>query len=319
MRLIRFIQMGTSISNNTTINNLVYTLNSIQSQFRFLFDNDIILYPNGTDIEKPISTERLNIMTREYVSNKYPNEYPVAICDCRLEDELFTECDDREALISTFGWEDMISSHSVERGIAYALADILLNLYITLPVHHKTKGCPTDFCNIPGDIKIGLFNCEYCTDCQSKILRAIAQGQITLQQVVAIYKILDFVAERKICFVIMPFDEKADQIYNKCIKPTLIDNGWECRRADEIHEAREIINLVWEQILRADLIIADLTAKNANVFYELGYAHAVGKNTILVTQSINETPFDLRHRQLIKYSTTSRGLKNLAKAITQYL
>jgi len=136
---------------------------------------------------------------------------------------------------------------------------------------------------------------------------------------VAIYKILDFVAGRKICFVLMPFDKKLDAIYAKYIKSTFIDHNWECRRADEVYEPREIINLIWEQILRADLIVADLTGRNANVFYELGYAHALGKNTVLITQSIDDVPFDLRHRQLVEYSTTLEGYKKLTEAITKYL
>ena len=89
--------------------------------------------------------------------------------------------------------------------------------------------------------------------------------------------------------------------------------------ADEIHEEREIINITWEQILRADLIIADLTKKNANVFYELGYAHALGKNTIPLTQSIEDVPFDLRHRQLVPSSLPPDGFKKLVQSIEKYI
>jgi nucleoside 2-deoxyribosyltransferase len=103
------------------------------------------------------------------------------------------------------------------------------------------------------------------------------------------------------------------------IKPTLVNNGWECGRADEIYEAREIMNIIWEQIIRSDLIIAEITGRNVNVFYELGYAHALGKNTVLITQEIKDVPFDLRHRQLVEYSDTPEGRQKLSTSLTRYL
>ena len=79
------------------------------------------------------------------------------------------------------------------------------------------------------------------------------------------------------------------------------------------------MTLIWENILRADLIIADLTGRNPNVFYELGYAHALHKNTVLITQSIDDVPFDLRHRQMIKYFATAKGYKDLNESLKNYV
>jgi len=77
--------------------------------------------------------------------------------------------------------------------------------------------------------------------------------------------------------------------------------------------------LIWEQVLRADLIIADLTGRNPNVFYELGYAHALHKNSILITQSIEDVPFDLRHRQMIRYAATPKGYQALKESLKNYI
>jgi len=55
-----------------------------------------------------------------------------------------------------------------------------------------------------------------------------------------------------------------------------------------------IMQQIWVYILNARVLIAELTGKNPNVFYELGLAHAQGKDVILLTQSINDVPFDLR-------------------------
>lgn len=71
--------------------------------------------------------------------------------------------------------------------------------------------------------------------------------------------------------------------------------------------------------MRADLIVADLTGRNPNVFYELGYADAVHKNTDLITQSIEDVPFDLRQKKMIKYKPSSEGLKALTRSLKEYL
>ena len=66
---------------------------------------------------------------------------------------------------------------------------------------------------------------------------------------------------------------------------------WSCARADDILHTRDIISVIWEEIERSECVIADVTGNNANVFYELGYAHAVGKNTILVDAELGGTAF----------------------------
>ena len=320
MRLIRFVQIGPS--NGTIIVNLILNLNSVQSEFQFSFkeDIDIIAYPENVNMKGPVHSTALQSLVSQYVINKYPNEYPVGICDCQLEDGILSSYDDKAALITiTKDWIEAFSPYSIQSGIAYTLVDILVSLYIGTPVHDETRGCPSDYCDNEVDIRIGFSKCDFCSECRSKILRGNSQGKITLEQMVAIYKILDFVAGRRICFVLMPFHERFDRVYTNHIKPILVNHGWECKRADEIYRTREIINIVWEQIRRADLIIADLTGQNPNVFYELGYSHTLGKDTILITQSIDDAPFDLRHRQLIEYSATAQGYQKLSEAIEGYL
>lgn len=58
-------------------------------------------------------------------------------------------------------------------------------------------------------------------------------------------------------------------------------------------------------------MIADLTGKNANVFYEVGVAHALGKEVILITQTMEDVPFDLKALRCIVYSFTPRGMKEM--------
>jgi hypothetical protein len=66
---------------------------------------------------------------------------------------------------------------------------------------------------------------------------------------------------------------------------------------------------IWERINRARFLIADLTGQNPNVFYELGIAHALGKDVLLLTQDMAHVPFDLKGLRCILYSFTPRGVK----------
>ncbi len=62
---------------------------------------------------------------------------------------------------------------------------------------------------------------------------------------------------------------------------------------------------------------ADLTDKNANVFYEVGICHAIDKPVLLMAQSIDDVPFDLRHRRILLYEYSPRGCKKLEKALQE--
>lgn len=132
-----------------------------------------------------------------------------------------------------------------------------------------------------------------------------------------IFKGRGFFLENKKCFVLMPFnnDNNLQEIYQDSVKKVVESLDITCQRADDIYETKPIIETIWEQINKATFIIADLTNKNANVFYELGVAHTVGKEVILLSQNIDDVPFDLRHLKIIIYETTPRGVTNLEKQL----
>ena len=103
-------------------------------------------------------------------------------------------------------------------------------------------------------------------------------------------------------FVIMPFDSELDEVYKLFIHKTLTDLGFTVDRADSINNQRSILADIIVSIAESDIIIADLTSSNANVYYELGIAHAFDKPVILLTQDIEEVPFDLRPYRLLPYN-----------------
>jgi hypothetical protein len=107
---------------------------------------------------------------------------------------------------------------------------------------------------------------------------------------------------KPLCFVVMPFTAQHHYVY-LVMKDYIEENhSVRCERADD-----QILTVpLWEKIRglieKADVLIGDCTGRNANVFYELGLAHAYNKKVILITSdSIESIPTDLRHFEFIKY------------------
>lgn len=136
-----------------------------------------------------------------------------------------------------------------------------------------------------------------------------------LQRIVRINPIFrgrEFLVDERLVFVLAPFAEPFSTIFRDHIKPTVEQDGtFTCIRADDIYGTRPVIEDIWKSINEARIVIAELTGKNPNVFYEVGVAHTVGKEVILVTQSMDDVPFDLRHLRCIVYEYTPRGVRAL--------
>jgi hypothetical protein len=111
-------------------------------------------------------------------------------------------------------------------------------------------------------------------------------------------------------FVLMPFDKSFDDIYKLGIKATCDEAGAYSERVDEQQYDGSILERVYNQISKADLLIADMTGRNPNVFYEVGYAHALGKRVILLTQRSEDIPFDLKHYPHLIYGGSVSNLKD---------
>jgi hypothetical protein len=103
-------------------------------------------------------------------------------------------------------------------------------------------------------------------------------------------------------FVLMPFDKAFDDVYKLGIKGGLAKfPDVVAERVDEQIYREGILERIYRQIEVADIIIADMSGQNPNVFYEVGYAHAKGKLCILLTSNVGDIPFDLKHQRHIVY------------------
>lgn len=123
----------------------------------------------------------------------------------------------------------------------------------------------------------------------------------------------------RLAFVIMPFMPKwSGYVYNELIKPAVSKAGLRPQRADEM-TGRNVLQDIWRGIYASRLVIAEITEQNANVYYELGIAHTLGKKVILITQNIDLVPFDLRQQRIIVYTDDLPGYRKLESELPQHL
>jgi hypothetical protein len=113
--------------------------------------------------------------------------------------------------------------------------------------------------------------------------------------------------------VMMPFDPKFDDIYRIGIQEVAQFAGFAAQRLDEQIYREGMLDRLYQQIEIADLIIADMSNKNPNVFYEVGFAHAKDKLCILLTSDSFDIPFDLKHRRHIVYGSSLSRLRDLLR------
>ncbi|MCC4766361.1 hypothetical protein FXW07_06960 [Methanosarcina sp. DH1] len=126
-------------------------------------------------------------------------------------------------------------------------------------------------------------------------------------------------APKPFVFVLMPFNEDFDDIYKLGIKEAAKEVGAYAERVDEQIFTEGILERIFNQISKADVIVADMTGRNPNVFYEVGYAHALGKIVLLLTQKADDIPFDLKHKQHIIYGNGGSKIQSLRSELNPRL
>lgn len=134
----------------------------------------------------------------------------------------------------------------------------------------------------------------------------------------------------KRCFVIMPISDVEgypkghfDRVYKHIIEPACRLVGYEPIRADETSKTNVIIVDILKNILASDMAICDLSARNPNVFYELGFRQAFNKKTVLMKDEKTDRPFDISAIRSFEYQSSLRidlvneAIEKLAKALTE--
>src|ERR1700730_5134373 len=116
------------------------------------------------------------------------------------------------------------------------------------------------------------------------------------------------------CFVIMPFGPPFDRYYRRIFIPAIEAAGLAPMRTDSIFSPNTIMADVWRCTKAAAVALADVTGKNPNVFYELGLAHAVGKPVVIITNDLDDVPFDLKGLRIIEYNKDDEDWGETLKA-----
>lgn len=121
-------------------------------------------------------------------------------------------------------------------------------------------------------------------------------------------------------FVVMQFSKEYNELFENVIKPITEKAGYECVRADEFYTSTPILKDIIESIQNSTVIIAEITPDNPNVFYEIGYSHAINKPTILLSDIKREKlPFDLSSFRTLFYENTIAGKKKVEESLAKYL
>lgn len=120
-------------------------------------------------------------------------------------------------------------------------------------------------------------------------------------------------SEEPTCFVIMPFGAPFDRYYRNIFVPAIQAAGLQPLRADSIFSSTTIMSDVWRCTRNALVVLADVTGKNPNVFYELGLAHASRKPVVIVTDNLEDVPFDLKGLRVIEYDKNDENWGSVLK------
>jgi len=122
------------------------------------------------------------------------------------------------------------------------------------------------------------------------------------------------------CFVVMQFTDEFNSLYQEVIKPTCEEFGYNVVRADDIYTTGSIIEDITRLLRECTIVIADVTPNNPNVFYEVGFAHGLGKPTILLSdRKRDRLPFDVSGFRTLFYDNTIGGKTAIEERLRKHL
>lgn len=126
--------------------------------------------------------------------------------------------------------------------------------------------------------------------------------------------------QQPVCFVVMQFTDEFNALYSDVIKPTCEEFGYKVVRGDDFYHSGLIIEDISRSIRESTLVIADVTPNNPNVFYEVGFAHGIGKTTILLSdRKRDKLPFDISGFRTIFYDNSIGGKASVEERLRKHL
>lgn len=143
-------------------------------------------------------------------------------------------------------------------------------------------------------------------------LFAVGRGRVEFE---------DFSVDRRPgrVFVVMQFTDPYQQLYREVIRPVVESFDLKAYHVGEVFSPGIILNDIAQGIVESEIVIAEITPANQNVFYELGYAHALGKPTVLLAERGKQLPFDVSGYRVLIYDNTIAGKRQVEEGLRKHL
>jgi hypothetical protein len=248
------------------------------------------------------SQQELALALQEEFSTKRTKVLPLMLRDCEvpvlLRDKLYADFRDPD----TF-----------ERSFSFVLAAVKEVPVSSIRPKQRTKGGSAALGSISADAADSTELRAMVNDLRTRVEGFLSGSQAHLTSERTPKPEMD----PKLCFIVMPFGpEELTDVYEYFIKPSIETQcGLRCERGDDVFGSNVIMDDIRRSIERARIVVADLTGRNPNVFYEVGIAHTMNRDVLLLSQAMSDVPFDLRHRRVLVYDNTPKGCKKLERSI----
>jgi hypothetical protein len=325
--LIRLVAQKDS-PNAPLLNKAAHIANHCQSRFFVQFEESALDFLPLVDGH--VDFNRIP----ESLSQRFREERAVVFTDHPFSNNWFGRHGPRQSLLSLAGWSAHFAPppamvFALHRIAACSLmfscvatAEDIANLF-----HEEPVGCAFDFCGDKTDVRRTLFAGYLSPEAQGALRQhscpaaAISAAQAVFDQVRLEATGRGHDREFDEAFVVMKFSESDDndKAYRYAIRPALERFGLRPMRADENPQTKSLSQKVMDHIDRARVIVIKLDEPNPNVFFELGYALAKGKDiiTIVPADQLAKVPTDIRGWELVLYNPGK--FDELSDRLSRYL
>ena len=150
------------------------------------------------------------------------------------------------------------------------------------------------------------------------LFKVLFGQNVALRPVPDVFQLSENPINPSLVSIMMPFSARFDSVH-QAIRSAVEGEGYNLQRADNFWYHPHIMQDIIELICISQVVICDLSGKNANVFYEAGVAHTLGKEVILITQHMDDVPFDLHALRVITYLNNDEGCRRLAADVVKRL
>lgn len=220
-------------------------------------------------------------------------------------------------IVSTYLWDPTRNAGGLQPYVFMQLAHAILSYVGGLKPHPENRHCLFDYCEETENVYRIAEGPGLCEPCSRLLMKQINSGSITTFQVASVTRLFDRAKGTRRCFYVTPLAPSFRNVH-VAVGRAVTDAGWHISRGDQITQPRRITDAVIQALLASELVVVDATGSNANVFYELGFAHAAGNDVVMLCQkSRTLLPFDVNHERTIFYRPTVAGLRTLEAELRQ--